>query len=90
MVHNISKDTNFGQHIRLLLRCKKHELNELLHILSNYVQIVSNSARLSKSLLNHIYILKKFLSETDAVGYIIDVHFNDHDVVKCIFNGRNK
>lgn len=86
----MSKDTNFGQHITLLLCCKKHELNELLHILSNYVQIASNSARLSRYLLTHIYILKEFLSETHAVEYIIDVHFNDYDVVKCIFNDRNK
>ena len=30
----------------------------LLHILSNYVQIVSNSTHLSGSLLDHVYTLK--------------------------------
>ena len=62
----------------------------LLQILSNYVQIASNSTHLCGSLLDHVYILKEFLSETDVTGFIIDVYFSDHDAVKFIFTDRNK
>ena len=63
---------------------------KLLHILSNYVQIVSNSTHLSGSLLDHVYVLKEFLSETDVTVSIIYVYFNDNDAVKLIFTDRNK
>ena len=62
----------------------------LLHILSIYVQIASNSTHLSGSLLDHVYILKEFLGETDVTGSIADVYFSDHDAVKFIFTDRNK
>ena len=65
------------------------ENKRLLHVLSNYVQIVSNSTHLYGSLLDHVYILKEFLSETDVTGSKIDVHFSDHDAVKFIFTDRN-
>ena len=62
----------------------------LLHVLSNYIQIVSNSTHLSGSLLDHVYIFKEFLSETDVNGSIIDAYFNNHGDVKFIFTDRNK
>ena len=57
----------------------------LLHVLSYYV---SSSIHLSGSLLDHVYMLKEFLSETDVNGSIIDVYFSDHDAVKFIFTDR--
>ena len=66
------------------------ENTRLLHILSNYVQIVSYSTHLSGSLLDHVYILKEFSIETEVTGSIIDVYFSDHDAVKFIFTDRNK
>ena len=62
----------------------------LLHVLSNYAQVVSNSTHLSESLLDHVYISKEFLSETDVNGSIIDIYFSDHDAAKFIFTNRNK
>ena len=62
----------------------------LLHVFSNYVQIVSNSTRLSGTLLDHVYLSKEFLSETDVTESIIDVYFSDHDAVKFTFHDRNK
>ena len=66
------------------------ENKRLLHVLSNYFLIVSNSTHLYGSLLDHVYILKEFLSETDVTGSKIDVYFSDHDAVKFIFTDRNK
>ena len=60
----------------------------LLDVLSYYVQIASSSTHLSGSLLDHVYMLKEFLSETDVNESIIDVYFSDHDAVKFILLTR--
>ena len=62
----------------------------LLHVLFNYVQIVSNSTRLSGSLLDHVYISKEFSNETDVSESITDVYFSGHDAVKFTFPDKNK
>ena len=45
---------------------------------------------LSGSLLDHVYILKEFLSETGVNESVIDLYFSRHDAVKLIFTDRNK
>ena len=52
--------------------------------LSNYKMIVTSPTHISGSLLDHIYVLRKFFEKFKVANYIKSVYFSDHDAVKCI------
>ena len=60
-----------------------------LTVLSNYRKIIREPARISSSLIDHVYTLNGFCESVNETSEIMAVHFSDHEAVRfCISNKR--
>ena len=55
--------------------------SQVKQVLSNYMQLVTESTQTSGGLLDHIFIRKQMNQEMVVQNVIITTYFSDHDVV---------
>ena len=79
-------EINFSQNIDLLLG--DFNINPLdptsriLQVMSNYIQVVTESTQISGALLGHVFVRKDLFKKKIEVRSIVrTLHFSDHDAV---------
>lgn len=61
----------------------------ILTVVSNYRKIITEPARISSSLIDHVYTLNGFRESVNKTSEIMAVHFIDHEGGRfCICNKR--
>ena len=55
--------------------------SQILQVMSNYVQVVTESTQISRALLDHVFVRKDLLKKTEVGSVLRTLHFSDHDAV---------